>query len=399
MKDIFVENGELNAPACSLPWTNLLVSHEGYISFCCYHPPIAHINNISENAINEIWNGKSAQHIRKCWRDGRLEGTPCGRCVGLERFRKYEHIVKKLMPSAITHLEDKASVYSNAKKNYNEFCKAKSILESKPVEVVYIPASACNIKCIHCNQPLVDSYHMQDELLSKFYHIFGNHALKHVFSGGESLFLPHVSHLNDEISLEHKASSQAVFQTNGMLIKDKFNSFRGFRKYGFTISITSTRKNVYEYFQKKAKFEKLLENLEFIKQLRSEGVDIYLILVMVVMKSNFSDLRNIFNFAEMYNFDEVWITPVSAPYSRRLLLQTENIFALPHLLEEIPSWRDILEEASYKALETGYKLAHYHLEYIKSRFSNSFIENRGRSIQNLQLWIQGLTSGTLPNVG
>jgi len=354
------ESEVLYSHVCSFPWTTLVVNHTGEVSFCCYHPFFANIKNISGNAVDEIWNGKVAQELRKRWNEGRLEGTPCENCIGLTRFKEYEHPVKDV-PSGNN------DTLSNARVNLNEFRKGKTVLNSMPVSIVYIPSVLCNVNCIHCFQPPIgknnESY-IESKVLLNFYHALGSRAIVNLFSGGEPLYLRQTYQLIGAFSPEQKAASEAIFQTNGLLIKDKFQSIQGFKNYRFTISIPSFRKETCEYIQKGTSFEKLIENLEFLVKCKSEGMDISMTLYMVLMKSNFIDLENIFEFAETYKFDEIWVTPVHEPYGKGTSLTSENIFKYSYLLEEIPRWKDILAKASQKAQMAGYKLTYDHLEYI-----------------------------------
>lgn len=362
--------------ACSLPWTTLVVNHTGEVSFCCYQPYFANINNISGNAVDKIWNGEVAQDLRKRWNEGKLEGTPCGRCVGLSRFKKYDHIMKNISnPSNLIN----NPFFSNAKLNFDEFNKGNTILKSMPVEIVYIPSVLCNIHCIHCFQPPIgknNKSYIESKVLLNFYHVLGIRAIVNLFSGGEPFYLHQTYQLIAEFSPEQKAVSKAIFQTNGLLIKDNFQSIQGFKNYRFTISIPSFRKETCEYIQKGTSFEKLIENIKFLVKCKSEGMDISMTLYMVLMKSNFIDLENIFEFAKNYKFDEIWITPVHEPYGKGVSLTSENIFKYSYLLEEIPEWRDILAKTSQKAQATGNYLTYCHLEYIRNQLFPSVVRSR-----------------------
>ena len=371
--------------SCSLPWTSLIVDPMGVISFCCFHPAIANVNNISENAMDEIWNGRVVQDLRKRWNEGRLEGTPCAGCQGLHRYKKYDHAAKNI-PNLLNEANN--PFYSNAELNLDEFSKGKTILKSMPVEITYVPSILCNINCIHCfqapNRKKCDLSRIKPDALLKFYEYLGSKAVKNVFSGGEPLLMGEVQTLLDEISPEQKASSEGVFLTNGMLIRDRYELTKGFRKRNFIISIDAFEKKRYESIQRGANFEKLIDNLEFLNKRREEGNDITLTLVMVLMKSNFIDLENVFEFAKTYKFDEIWIPPVGNLENRTFV--SEGIFKLPCLLEKIPSWEKILEKASQKAKELGYESAHNHLEYIKGMLPSSAIVSYCRSIKNYLLW-------------
>jgi len=339
-----------------------VINHTGEVSFCCWHPFFANIKNISGNAVDDIWNGKVAQDLRKRWNEGRLKGTPCGSCVHLIRYKKCEHPAKDVDVS-----DGDNDTLLNARLNIDEFQKGKIVLNSMPVSIHYVPSVLCNIRCIHCFQRPIgknnESY-IESKALLHLYHSLGRQAIVNQFAGGEPLYFRQTYRLIDAFGPEQKAVSEAIFQTNGLLIKDKLQAIAGFRKYRFLISINSFRKETYEYIHNGASFNKLIENLEFLAKCKSEGMDISKVLIMILMKSNFIDLENLFEFAETYKFDEVWITPIHDAWEKGISLTRENIFKYPHLVEEIPGWKDILAKASQKALTGSYELTYDHLEYI-----------------------------------
>ena len=339
-----------------------MVNYTGQVSFCCYLPWFANINikNLSGDAVAEIWNGKVAQDLRRRWNENRLNGTPCGSCVGLRRFKKYEHPAKDVR-------DENHDALFNARLNFSEFQQGKTILSSMPVSIVYIPSVLCNLACIHCFQPPIGKHnesYLESKVLLNFYHALGGKAIVNLFSGGEPFYLRQTIDLLNEFNPDQRAVSKAIIQTNGLLIKEKFQLFQGFKKYHFTISIPSFRKETCEYIQRGTTFEKLTENLEFLVKCKSEGMDISTTLHMILMKSNFIDLENIFDFAETCKFDEIWVTPTMEPSGKNTFLPGENIFQYPNLLKEIPGWKNILTKASERAFTSGYKVTYDHLEYI-----------------------------------
>ncbi|MBI2341990.1 MAG: SPASM domain-containing protein [Deltaproteobacteria bacterium] len=362
-----------------------MVNHTGQVAFCCYLPWFRDINikNISGNAVDEIWNGEIAQDLRQRWNEGRLKGVACGDCVGLKRFKKYEHPAEDAANGNGSN-----DALLNARLNLSEFQTGKTSLDSLPVSMVYIPSVLCNISCIHCFQIPIgknnESYLESEEILN-YYHALGSRAILNNFSGGDPLYFRQTSKLIDAFSPEQKSVSKAIIQTNGLLVKERFQSIQGFKKYGFTISIPSFRKEVCEYIQHGTSFEKLIENLQFLAKCKSEGMDIWMTLHMILMKSNFVDLENVFDFAETYKFDEIWITPVNEPSGKNPSLPSENIFAYHHLLEEIPGWKDILNRASERAFRTGRKVTYDHLEYITTLLSFPTANEEGNSLKDV-LW-------------
>ena len=351
--------------ACALPWTTLLLDNNGDISFCCFLGKIANLYQMSDNALEEVWNGRIARAVRQKWVEGRLEGLRCANCPGIQRFGGYAH-----------HALEKPELFqgsnpaaTNATRNLDEFIAGRIRLQSMPLEIVYIPSVVCNISCIHCFQSPPDlKCIIQPEHLIRFYYLLGSRAIVHIVSGGEPLVIPAVEMLHRAMSEAHRAASEMVFQTNGQLLKDRFDRFSGYKKYHVRISIAGFRKDIYEYIHRGAKFEKLLSGIDALNEARSK-LDVTTSMVMVLMSSNFRELTSIFDFANERRFDDVWVTPVHAAYGRKDALRYENIFEFPDLLDNIPEWPSIIDRAMKRAMLLGRKLTFSHLEYIKEELT------------------------------
>ena len=378
-------NHPIKSPfACPFPWTSLSLNYDGGISFCCLHYPFAHISELSEKSVDSIWNGKVAQDLRRRWKEGKLKGTPCGSCPGLSEFKRYAYPVNDLenMPEGIFK--------DNVQLNMSELIDGSTVLRSMPVSIYYTPSVLCNIDCIHCCQPRIgkNNYtYLNIEDLLKFYRILGKLSVSNAISGGEPLYFQQTFKLINEFSSDQKAASELILFTNALLIKDKFHKIAGFRKYDFEISIASSNKETYEHIHSGASFDKLIENLEFLIKCKAEGIDISANRIMVLMKSNFNDLDDIFEFASTYKLDNIWIRAVDAAYYKYKILPEENIFMLPYLLNKIPSWQDTLEKTSRVALSGNDLVAYNHLEYIRSNLPNSIAINRYRSVANWLRWL------------
>jgi organic radical activating enzyme len=374
----------IKAPfACPFPWTSLSLNYDGGISFCCLHYPFAHISELSEKSVDSIWNGRVAQDLRRRWKEGRLKGTPCGSCPGLSEFKRYAYPVNDLanMPEG--------SYKDNVKLNISEINNGDTILRSMPVSIYYTPSVLCNIDCIHCCQPEIgknNHTYIDTKEILRFYNILGGLAVSNAISGGEPMYLKQTFRLIDEFSREQKAASELILFTNALLIKEKFQQITGFRKYDFEISIVSSRKETYERIHSGADFDKLIENLEFLVKCKAEGIDISVNRIMVLMKSNFDDLDNVFKFASTYKLDNTWIRAIDAAYHKYKMMPDENIFMLPYLLNGIPHWRDTLEKTSQAALSTNNHVAFNHLQYLQRNLSGNRLVNYYRSMLNWVRW-------------
>jgi hypothetical protein len=278
----------------------------------------------------------------------------------------------------------------NVKLNMQELMESQTILKSMPVDILYVPSVLCNIDCIHCCQPVIgkkNHTYVDSKDLLNFYHRLGYLSVSNAFSGGEPLYLRQTYKILGEFPPEQKAASELILLTNVQLIKEKFPQITGFRKYTFEISIASYIRQTYEYIHRGSSYQKLIENLEFLLKCREQGLDVYAIQITVLMKSNFTELENIFNYTSKYKMDELWIFPVHSTYSRFRLLPSENIFQFPHLLGKIPDWQGILDRTSKKSRQSGNNITYNHIEYIRDGLPRSTKFSLFRSVGGAIVWL------------
>jgi len=76
------------------------------------------------------------------------------------------------------------------------------------------------------------------------------------------------------------------------------------------LSIDAARKATYEINRRGATWERLLENLEFISQLRKEGQLRFVQMNMVVQRNNWRQVGQFIQMAERYGFDFVFLNPL-----------------------------------------------------------------------------------------
>ncbi len=51
---------------CTKPWTSLMITVDGKVSFCCYmRDPEYILGDLQKSDLNAVWNGQKAQIIRK----------------------------------------------------------------------------------------------------------------------------------------------------------------------------------------------------------------------------------------------------------------------------------------------------------------------------------------------
>lgn len=75
------------------------------------------------------------------------------------------------------------------------------------------------------------------------------------------------------------------------------------------ISIDGATKNTYEKLRRGGKWSKIIENLEFIKDIKNKN-NFKLNLHMVVQKDNWKEMSLMLDIASQYNVDTVYFNPI-----------------------------------------------------------------------------------------
>ena len=67
---------------CPMPFKNLYVSVEGYLTMCCTDfQNYLVAADLNKEPLREAWTNKYAQKLRQAYIDGKLDGTLCFNCI------------------------------------------------------------------------------------------------------------------------------------------------------------------------------------------------------------------------------------------------------------------------------------------------------------------------------
>ena len=87
-KSTLPEGSEKNIP-CHFPWTSMYISPNGDVKHCC-STNLNKLGNIKEQTVDEIWNGKLYQLVRKKVAKGDFDGAYCNpNCAGLRNQKGF----------------------------------------------------------------------------------------------------------------------------------------------------------------------------------------------------------------------------------------------------------------------------------------------------------------------
>ena len=261
---------------CPKPFDTVLIDKQGscYLCECTSWLPQS-VGNLHNNTLEEIFYSDTSNHIRESIKDGSY------------RYCNEKHCTW---------------IIKNDVRNY---------LESGPYikNIRLAIDDSCNLSCPSCRKLLIfykkgKTLKMRLQLADRINEYLKNHnnITVHIGSDGDpfaSLVYRHFMRTmpdNDTLKFD--------LQTNGLLMKRMLIRTDSILKKINTlhISIDGASKTTYELLRRGAQFEKLLENLEFIKNYHQQ---FEIRFHMVVQKKNWQEMGDMLELADRFHAHRV----------------------------------------------------------------------------------------------
>jgi len=119
--------------------------------------------------------------------------------------------------------------------------------------------------------------------------------------------------------------------TNGLMFKEFYNTvphvINNLQELG--VSIDGASKETYEKLRLGGKWEKIIEGLECISELKKKH-DFRFILHFVVQKDNYHEMEKIIDLGEQYGADRVWLNKIE-DWGTIDDFRTQDIFKTPEV--------------------------------------------------------------------
>jgi MoaA/NifB/PqqE/SkfB family radical SAM enzyme len=261
---------------CPKPFDTVLIDQNGscFICECTAWLPQS-VGNLHKNSLEEIFHSDIAYHLRDSIDDGSYRYCNDKQCTWIIKgdVRNYPNNDPKIKTIRLA-IDD-----------------------------------SCNLSCPSCRKSVVflkrgKMLNMRLELANKINEYLANHdnITVHIGSDGDpfaSLVYRHfMRKVPDNNTLRFN------LQTNGLLMKKMFGRLDKIltRINMLNISIDGATKETYELLRRGGQFEKLLENLEFIKDYHDQ---FRIRFHMVVQKSNWHEMEKMLELADKFNAHEV----------------------------------------------------------------------------------------------
>lgn len=293
------DNGYLKDFVCDMPFKRFDIVETGEVNVCCGHWLPTSVGNIESDSLDNILNSKQAKAIRKTMTDGTYKYCNHLECVHLAQnvIPRRETVHDPIIDNAVANDDFGVGHVDNMLFAYDQ---------------------SCNLACPSCRKERIIEKPSQNEekarivetklmpLLSKLKHLEINVA-------GEVFVSKPSRQILSMISEETCPDLEIDMISNGMLFTekewDKFPGIHG-KVSGVRISIDGVRKETFEKLRRFAIHEVLLDNLAFLKKLRSEKAIGGLTFSFTYQLDNFREMEEFVNFGRSFGADKIIFEPL-----------------------------------------------------------------------------------------
>lgn len=286
---------------CSRPFKWFEIVPNGDVYVCCPVWLPKPIGNVLRQSIDEIWNGKKAQSIRKSMLDGTFRYCNNLLCPNLQLLTDQ---VQK-----ITNVHDKDLLFA---------------INHHAITLPYGPRTincgfdrSCNLSCPSCRINTFIATGKNKERIQKIIDIIQQNAANDLYelyisgSGdpfGSPSFFSWLRHMKPEnfpsLKLIHLNTNGQLFTptTWGMIA----GIHRFIRSIG--ISIDAATAQTYAINRRGGDFKRLMNNLAFIQKLRSSGKLQFVCINFVVQANNFHEIPLFIELRKKFGFDVAYFS-------------------------------------------------------------------------------------------
>ena len=244
-----------------------------------------------------------------------------------------------------------------------EYRLSKLRLRSWPSMLFIQPSYLCNLNCVMCNQK-----HVRKEPkgspsvipgLMSYQEAFETFIENIILQGGEPLLVPEILGYLERAS-SGEQNHIITLNTNGLLFHRHEEMLKRIRRLKINFSVDAGSKDIYEKIRTGGDWDRLIWNIGLaVRMARDRGNEWSINIQNLIMKSNIEHVHEIVQFwAERAPSQKIY--PVLGADNT-----VENVFVYNHLLDQVPLWRDSLDEALRLASEYRLDELKLGLQYCK----------------------------------
>lgn len=278
---------------CDVPFREIHTNVTGDVRVCCYVE--RSIGNFHQNKLEDIWRSESAIEIRESIYD--------------QSFRFCDKTFCSIAARARTKALEDDAVKDELKSLRDEFGLVPS-LERVAVQ----HDDSCNLSCPSCRSDLIYAskkrqaqiMEIQDEWLAG--PVLSKAKLLTVSGNGDPFASNVYMDMLRKISAERYPDLHVHFLTNGLLLTRKRweeLSNLHYAAHTISVSIDAAKADTYATVRRGGSFSKLVENLEFVSELRRAGKIESFVIKFVVSATNFREMPDFVRLGKRLGCDMV----------------------------------------------------------------------------------------------
>ncbi len=285
---------------CRLPFTEISISPNGDITpTCCPDWVDIKLGNILEKSWQDIWNGPESKSLRRSTFDGSLSHCSSEWCPAIQ---------------SADNGFDSANVFRHEDINsaYARDPELKKIFEAKQESVAFAPKTvnliydrSCNLRCPSCRDEILKLNDEETKMLNQIHEVVTKDVVKYAETltmggTGDPIASPVLRQFLISIEKQNFPNLKVLgLQTNAQLLTpklwDKMKGVQEIEHFSLEVSIDAATSPTYDIVRPPGKWEPLMDNLRFIKEIDNLGM---LIISFVVQETNYHEMLQFIKLGE-----------------------------------------------------------------------------------------------------
>ena len=293
-KFIGEDNGYLKQFICLDPFNRFDIGPNGNVLVCCGHWLPTSIGNFVQSPVPAVLNSERAQKIRQSMTDGTYKycnHLECGRMIQDTLPRRGE-------------VDDPAISGAISKQDFR--------VERTP-SLMFALDRTCNLACPSCRkervtEKLYESDAVANAMAEKLYPLLRTVRALDINPAGELFASKPSRKILEFINDESCPDLRIDIISNATLFSEKeWSKFPGIHNKvrSIRVSTDAASQETFEKLRRPAKYDKFLENVRFLSQLRTNGTIEQLKFSFTYQRDNFREMREFVRFCQSMNADFV----------------------------------------------------------------------------------------------
>lgn len=280
---------------CANPFEFIEVAKEGQVFCCCPGWLPKSIGDLETDELMDIWNSSEVREIRASILDGSFRYC---------RKKECPRIANNTLPlkTEISNPYFKKIIQENL-----------TLLPQKPNTLEISYDRSCNLSCPSCRNSYFmlkgEEYKQQNKLQNKLIKSCLDDIKLLIITGSGDPFASFLyKDLLTKLESDKYPNLRIHLMTNGQLFTEenwqKWNKIHNCIK-SVQISIDAASEETYRILRRGGNYQQLLNNLGFVKDLKSQGYLEFVGLAFVVQRLNYREMKNFVNLCKNFGFDLV----------------------------------------------------------------------------------------------